>query len=297
MTVELKPTVASIARVVNEYDELGKVAFLQKYEKGRDALRWLVRINGKLYPMKAIWVAAHEPPPDAAKKDYMDGILQLRDLGFFDIVAVGEEDRAPIRAPTRGSTLRAMIEIREIGTDAFLQKYGHDFEPDNKYLREAGFDYPVKALFAAAHEPPARPRHFENRHAVPQLKALRFKIVIIQGKPMRYKALPPGRGLEGSYVIRELRIIQRNRTIVEQAKALRTPLICEGCTFDFEDRYGEHGRGFIEAHHIEPLHKRAGVEKPTGIEDFAMLCANCHRMVHRGRDSLTLEELQALVRR
>ncbi len=44
--------------------------------------------------------------------------------------------------------------------------------------------------------------------------------------------------------------------------------------------YGAHGEGFIEAHHETPLAER-NIEEETRIEDLRMVCANCHRMLHR----------------
>jgi len=46
--------------------------------------------------------------------------------------------------------------------------------------------------------------------------------------------------------------------------------------------YGELGRGFIEAHHtiaVSELYRGA----KTKAKDIALLCPNCHRMVHRRR--------------
>jgi 5-methylcytosine-specific restriction enzyme A len=72
--------------------------------------------------------------------------------------------------------------------------------------------------------------------------------------------------------------------------------ICMGCGFDFKRIYGARGADYIEAHHLTALH-----ELPTGKAvsmntetDFAVLCANCHRMIHRKKPMLTLEELQSL---
>ena len=55
-------------------------------------------------------------------------------------------------------------------------------------------------------------------------------------------------------------------------------LFCEACGFDFQSKYGSLGKDFIEAHHVTPL-----TEGPrhTDPQDLMMLCANCHRMVHR----------------
>jgi hypothetical protein len=52
---------------------------------------------------------------------------------------------------------------------------------------------------------------------------------------------------------------------------------------DFGEHYGEMGRGFIEAHHLRPI---ATLEEGVPVRydvaaDFAVLCSNCHRMIHR----------------
>ena len=58
---------------------------------------------------------------------------------------------------------------------------------------------------------------------------------------------------------------------------------CMICGFDFEQKYGELGKGYIEVHHIKPL---ATLEQEVVINpetDLICVCANCHRMVHRIR--------------
>ncbi|MFB4308358.1 HNH endonuclease [Actinomadura sp. GTD37] len=75
-------------------------------------------------------------------------------------------------------------------------------------------------------------------------------------------------------------------------------LSCEVCGFDFTKVYGEHGDGYIEVHHVVPLHE-AG-EAKTSLSDLALLCANCHRMSHRRLGATSTwpspEELRDLVR-
>lgn len=72
---------------------------------------------------------------------------------------------------------------------------------------------------------------------------------------------------------------------------------CKACGFDFEERYGELGKGFIEVHHIRPLYT---IESESSINpevDLVPLCANCHRMIHRSRkDVLTVQELKEILR-
>lgn len=69
---------------------------------------------------------------------------------------------------------------------------------------------------------------------------------------------------------------------------------CEVCAFDFEAIYGHRGHGYIEVHHRTPLHVTGPVV--TQIPDLALLCSNCHRMIHRHEPWLSVEELRELTR-
>jgi 5-methylcytosine-specific restriction protein A len=72
-------------------------------------------------------------------------------------------------------------------------------------------------------------------------------------------------------------------------------LACEACEFDFEEAYGARGVGFAECHHRLPLSALTRSRK-TALGDLAILCSNCHRMIHRSRPWLTVEALTAIVR-
>ena len=71
------------------------------------------------------------------------------------------------------------------------------------------------------------------------------------------------------------------------------PVAYEVCTFDFGRTYGAHGLDYIECHHRTPLHITG--ETRTKLADLALLCSNCHRMIHRTKHWLTVEELRDLV--
>ena len=106
-----------------------------------------------------------------------------------------------------------------------------------------------------------------------------------------------GRGVsarEGRILKRIHSVRERNRKLVNDAKSAyirkHGSLFCQLCGFSFADTYGEMGLDFIEAHHIKPVSTiKAGEE--TRIEDLMMVCANCHRMLHRADP---LENLDAL---
>ena len=74
--------------------------------------------------------------------------------------------------------------------------------------------------------------------------------------------------------------------------------VCQACGIDFEKQYGPLGHQYIEAHHLTPIS-----ELPEGVpvpqdpkEDFAVLCANCHRMIHRKDAPRGIGEFSGLVR-
>jgi hypothetical protein len=84
----------------------------------------------------------------------------------------------------------------------------------------------------------------------------------------------------------------RSPGLIRDARAIRG-FQCEACDFDFEVRYGELGKEYIECHHVDPLGARDNPSTTTTVKDVRMLCANCHRMVHRRRPPVPVEELRA----
>jgi 5-methylcytosine-specific restriction enzyme A len=83
------------------------------------------------------------------------------------------------------------------------------------------------------------------------------------------------------------------RKKIADTKRRGLPIACEVCTFDFGRRYGSHGLGYIECHHRIPLHVTG--ETRTRLADLALLCSNCHRMIHRTKQWLTVEELKNII--
>lgn len=102
---------------------------------------------------------------------------------------------------------------------------------------------------------------------------------------------------EGKLLYRMHRMRERDRSLAEKAKAKRLQemgkLACDVCNFDFSEVYGELGSGYIECHHTKPV-SELGESGTTKVKDLAMVCANCHRMLHRRRPWLSLAELQFL---
>ena len=85
-------------------------------------------------------------------------------------------------------------------------------------------------------------------------------------------------------------IAKKKRTVLSQ----QGHLACTVCGFDFARTYGERGEGFIECHHTKPVSESTGGR--TSLADLALVCSNCHRMIHARRPWLTIDQLRALLR-
>lgn len=103
---------------------------------------------------------------------------------------------------------------------------------------------------------------------------------------------------EGRIIERIHRFRERRGKAVESAKrkfmSIHKKLFCEVCGFNFEEKYSR-GQGFIEAHHVLPV-KEMPEGHMTKIEDFVMLCSNCHKMVHRYRPWLERNNLKSILK-
>lgn len=118
-------------------------------------------------------------------------------------------------------------------------------------------------------------------------------------------AVPDGASAAETVTAAEGKVVRRITTIRERDRGLRDTklaqfraahqgrVFCEVCAFDFGRVYGEHGEGYAEVHHRMPLHVTD--EVVSGLDDLIVLCANCHRMIHRRALWLTPEELAAML--
>ena len=102
---------------------------------------------------------------------------------------------------------------------------------------------------------------------------------------------------EGQVLYRLHKYRERNSKIVNFKKKdilqKTGELRCEVCNFSFESEFGELGKGFIECHHIKPI-STYDSSLTTQIEDLALVCSNCHRMLHRNISSLSINDLKEI---
>jgi hypothetical protein len=68
-------------------------------------------------------------------------------------------------------------------------------------------------------------------------------------------------------------------------------LNCSVCNFNFEEKYGELGKGFIHVHHLTQLASINKSYQLDPIKDLRPVCPNCHSMLHKCTPPLSISEL------
>jgi 5-methylcytosine-specific restriction protein A len=105
-------------------------------------------------------------------------------------------------------------------------------------------------------------------------------------------------GNEGRVLSRIHKYRERDRNLVSKKKMKflqeNKKLFCQSCGFDFQEKYGDRGKDYIECHHTKPV-SELKVGEPTKLNELVLLCSNCHRIVHRKKPWLTIEELRKIV--
>jgi len=103
---------------------------------------------------------------------------------------------------------------------------------------------------------------------------------------------------EGRVIYKTHKSFERNGNlpIEKKNKVLKELgyLSCEVCEFNFTEKYGERGKNYIECHHNIPVSKLKEGDI-TKLSDLTLLCSNCHRMIHRKKPWLTLDELKKIL--
>lgn len=103
---------------------------------------------------------------------------------------------------------------------------------------------------------------------------------------------------EGKLVERSHKRRERNRKVVERKKSdflkIHGKIFCEICGFDFEEKYGERGTNFCEVHHTIPVSEMNPAHQ-TSLDELVIVCANCHRIIHRERPWLTMKQIKKIL--
>lgn len=141
-----------------------------------------------------------------------------------------------------------------------------------------------------------------TQHWTPQSSGTLIKEEVVGTVEEAWNAVSPSSAAEPStqfvegtaFTVRMTRFERdpRNRAICIAHHGMK----CAVCGFDFKERFGDLGEGFIHVHHLNPLGamKRAHLIDP--INDMRPVCPNCHAMLHRRKEVLAIEELKMLIK-
>lgn len=179
--------------------------------------------------------------------------------------------------------------------------------PNGVYMKLCNFlrldpDYPGKGLDAGSKLDIEIWDEFSGKHDLLEITAdtIRRNIHQVQEKGgfLSPVIIEDEEFFEGKLLTRIHLTKERNQTLIKRKKdsVLKQSgaLSCEVCGFDFRAFYGELGAGFAECHHKTPV-SELNYDQPTKLSDLAIVCANCHRMIHRARPMLTVSELREIV--
>ncbi|MBN8586544.1 MAG: HNH endonuclease [Ignavibacteria bacterium] len=86
-------------------------------------------------------------------------------------------------------------------------------------------------------------------------------------------------------------IVNRNRKNINKVKHGVTK--CEGCNINKNRKYNIHGKSIFEAHHILPI-KYWEIAKIPKREDYAVLCPDCHRAIHKFMSMKNVETISII---
>jgi 5-methylcytosine-specific restriction protein A len=318
-------TAEAVSAALSEYDGLGGDAFRVKYGFGQANTYFIVR-DGKRYDSKAVAGAAHGYLPGRVplqSSEFTGGeqsvARRLRALGYripnerldwvrdevilaCDIlvdnnwVYMGANDprviklsellqKLPFYPPEiRGDKFRNPNGVGRKTADIATQHPDYQGKP----TKGGATDKEVLAEFLA------RPDEMRAIAAALRrtLAANDFDQLPQVPVDEEDESAPEGRLLQRQHFVRERDRKLRRKKIDDYLKT-HDRVTCEVCTFDFEATYGERGREYTEVHHVLPLHVSG--ETKTNLADLILLCANCHRMIHRASPWLTPDELRELI--
>jgi hypothetical protein len=177
--------------------------------------------------------------------------------------------------------------------------YGRSFLVVTDVMRRDGERYapiPMSAFRKASDGLPIRPGSWIA--SVCRLPTKRVLKKRISSDPAEDESFDGLEGQERTHMVRHRRREKalrdaKIRTLLHAGKLLRCEV--KGCGFAFERTYGALGALYAHVHHLLPLGERAS-PSATPLSELAIVCANCHAMIHRHGDCLSLAEIARAIR-
>jgi 5-methylcytosine-specific restriction protein A len=316
-------TKEAILAAVAEFEDLGRDAFLNKYAFGR-ATAYFLDVGGRLYDSKAIVGVAHGISGGETwrAEEFSGGedtvAKRLRELGFKvsflrnpnwtreEIIlvcalvsesgwrTVAQEDRRAIELSQllQSPAIHPVVFRRhDFRNPAGVERKSSDLvsrHPNFRGKPTNGSRLDREVLEDFLRDPVAM-------HA--RANAIREALMSWDDQPMASDVVDLDIEAEEGGVLLKLHLrrerdVRLKKSKLAEAKRLGVPIACEACGFDFKRTYGDRGLDYIECHHRTPLAVTGPVT--TRLSDLALICSNCHRIIHR-RQWITVEELRDIV--
>ena len=120
------------------------------------------------------------------------------------------------------------------------------------------------------------------------------ELPVVQTQPEDVSTEVSLEALEG--LVHEARVLSRGRNAALRTAALtRSNGTCGACLVVFSNMLGGMGRRVLHVHHREQLSLRE-VPSVTRLEDLAVVCANCHALIHADpRSALAVEQVREML--
>lgn len=316
---------------MKEFDRIGRSVFLSKYGYG-EARSYFIQHDGKSYDSKAIAGAAHgylKGMKPLKGREFTGGetnvASKLRDRGF-EVVSNGMPGhnpawvrdelilaldlylQNPMSPPGKASAEIAALS-RELGRLGPL--LGHFIASDHRnpnsvYMKVMNFRrfdpaFAAEGKVGLSHGSKSDEdvwNEFANARDRLKPAARLIRAAIDQGITSSPDEEPyVVEAAEGKlYTAIHLKRERNQKLIADKKRKAKGDPRCEGCGLSFLEVYGEHGRDFIEVHHTLPVHTLPDAGGTTKLDDLALVCANCHRMIHRTKNWLSIDQLRALLK-
>lgn len=322
-------TSQAVRQAIAEFDSLGRETFLRSYGFGT-AKDYMLVVDGKEYDSKAIVAVAYKYMPgdgrplknDELSGGVADAVRKLTDLNFQVLPRSARVDWTwdehvlalelymvnPASPPADTSLpVKALSRLlKRLGERRGIELSGTYRNASGVYMKMMNFRRFDPAFQAAGKVGLPKGNRLEGlvwaefaERSDALVQAAHAIRTAINDDAVKISSVDDDlEAEEGGLILRlhlsrerSRKLIQRKR---EQVLIQSGRLACEACDFEFANSYGELGQGFIEIHHKKPVATLAPGDK-TRLEDLALVCANCHRMLHRRKALLSVEDLRDLV--
>jgi len=128
----------------------------------------------------------------------------------------------------------------------------------------------------------------------PGISAVPGYIRVVSEKPPDVDIRSGSLSKEGEKRLR-LHLYSERKPQNAKAKKQSAPsLNCEICGFSFLNCYGQLAETFCEVHHLTPLRSLKDATK-INLGDLAILCSNCHRVVHMRYPPFELKDVRDMI--